>query len=67
MVKDFLNKNSIEYQNIDVATDQSKAQEMIDKTWQMGVPVTIITKDNNQEEIIIGFQESKLKKVLEIK
>jgi len=67
MVKDFLDKNNVLYENIDVSIDETKAKEMVDKTGQMGVPVIIITKDDGREEIIIGFQESKLRNILEIK
>jgi len=67
MVKDFLDKNNVLYENIDVSIDETKAKEMVDKTGQMGVPVIIITKDDGREEIIIGFQESKLKEILRIK
>jgi len=67
MVKDFLDKNNVLYENIDVSIDETKAKEMVDKTGQMGVPVIIITKDDGGEEIIIGFQESKLRNILEIK
>jgi len=67
MVKDFLDKNNVLYENIDVSIDETKAKEMVHKTGQMGVPVIIITKDDGGEEIIIGFQESKLRNILEIK
>ncbi|MFH1456827.1 MAG: glutaredoxin domain-containing protein [Patescibacteria group bacterium] len=67
MIKDFLDKNNISYESIDVSIDETKAKEMVDKTGQMGVPVTIIAKDDGQEEIIVGFQESKLKEILNIK
>ena len=67
MIKDFLQENNITYEDIDVSTNETKAKEMIDKTGQMGVPVTIITKDDGKEDVIIGFSQNKLKKILEIK
>jgi glutaredoxin-like YruB-family protein len=60
MAKEFFNKNNIEFENIDVSTDHAKAQEMIDKTGQMGVPVIIIN-----DNIIVGFQQDVIKKILE--
>ena len=67
MIKDFLKENNISYEDIDVSTDEAKAKEMVDKTGQMGVPVTIITKDDGKEDVILGFSQNRLKELLEIK
>lgn len=61
-LKEFLKKHKIEFKNIDVSEDKDAAQEMIEKSGQMGVPVIEIDK-----EIIIGFNEEKIKKKLKIK
>lgn len=60
-VKEFLKANNVEFEDIDVAADQEKAQEMMKKSGQMGVPV--IDADG---EIIIGFDEVAIKKALNI-
>ena len=39
MTKKFLKDNNIDFEDIDVSTDQAKAQEMIKKSGQMAVPV----------------------------
>jgi len=65
MTKEFFKENNVEYTDIDVAADKEKAQEMIDKSGQMGVPVTVIGEGDN-EEIVIGFDKKKLKDVLGI-
>jgi glutaredoxin len=44
-----------------VATDLVKRKEMIEKTGQMGVPVIEL-----DEEIVVGFDESKLRQSLKI-
>lgn len=61
LAKDFLKKNKVEFTEYNVATDLAKRKEMIDKTGQMGVPVIDI---NGQ--IVIGFDETKLKSILSI-
>ena len=61
-VKDWLTEHGIKYEEIDVGADQKKAQDMIEKSGQMGVPVVDV---NGQ--IIIGFDEEKLKGALGIK
>lgn len=59
--KQFLKDSNIEFEDFDVSTDQEKAQEMIDKTGHMGVPVIGI-----DGEIIIGFDKDAISKALNI-
>lgn len=59
--KDFLKQNNIKYTEIDVSSDEKKAQEMIEKSGQMGVPVLDI-----DGQIIIGFDKAAMKKALGI-
>ncbi|MBP9826940.1 glutathione S-transferase N-terminal domain-containing protein [Candidatus Saccharibacteria bacterium] len=54
-VKQYFDEKGIKYETIDVLADASKAQEMIDKSGQMGVPVT-----DYKGNIIIGFDKAKL-------
>lgn len=60
-VKQFLEENGFDFTDIDVSIDPKAAQKMIDKSGQMGVPVTDIDGD-----IIIGYDEKALKKQLGI-
>lgn len=57
--KAFLKENKVEYEDIDVSADQRAAEEMIEKTGQMGVPVIEVGSD-----IVIGFDKAKLEKLL---
>ena len=57
--KQFLEDNNIEFENIDISTNPEKAQEMVKKTGQMGVPVLDI-----EGELIIGFDKDKITQVL---
>ena len=66
IAKEFFKNNKIDYQEIDVATDPTKAQEMIEKSGQLGVPVIVVEK-NGQENVVIGFVEKKLRKLLNLK
>ena len=59
MMKAFLDKNGIVYENIDVGENRKAAQEMIDLTHQYSVPVTVI--DDN---VIIGFDTKRLNDLL---
>lgn len=57
--KQFLKNNNIEFENIDVSVDEAKADEMIKKSGQMGVPVLDI-----DGQIIVGFDRDKIAKEL---
>ncbi len=60
--KQFLKDNKVQFEEIDVSENQEKAQEMIKKSGQMGVPVIEIDR-----EIIVGFDKEKIKEVLGLK
>jgi len=60
--KQFLRNNSIEFEDIDVSSNQAAAQEMIQKSGQMGVPVLDI-----EGEIIKGFDKGAISKALGLK
>lgn len=57
--KQFLQDKNVEFENIDVSEDQRAAQEMMNKSGQMGVPVIDV-----DGEIIVGFDKPKIEKAL---
>ena len=59
--KQFLKDNGVAFEDIDVSADTVKAQEMIDRSGQMGVPVIDI-----DGEIIVGFDRGRIKEALGI-
>ncbi len=67
MTKAFYKENNVQYNEVDVSTDQEKANEMIQKSGQMGVPVNVVTDEAGKEEIVIGFDRARLAKLLDIK
>lgn len=66
MAKEFFTKNNVEYQEVDVAADQTAAQKMIEKSGQLGVPVITVAKEG-KEEVVIGFDQPRLAQLLEVK
>lgn len=64
MLKDWLTEKKIPFTDINVAVDPSKGVEMIQKTGQMGVPVSIIVFDDGREEVILGFDQNRIAKIL---
>lgn len=54
-VKQYFNQHGVEYEEFDVSQDMEKAQHMVERTGQTGVPVTEI-----DGEFIIGFDKPRL-------
>ncbi len=61
-VKQHLKQNNIKFKDIDVSRDRQAAMDMVRRTGQQGVPVTLI---NNKP--IIGFNKIKINRLLNIK
>ncbi len=59
MAKEFFKEKNVAYTEYDVASDQEKRKEMVEKSGQMGVPVIVI--GNN---LIVGFNKSKIVELL---
>lgn len=57
--KEYFSQNNVKYTEIDVSKDQTKAQEMVEKSGQMGVPVIEIGG-----KIIVGFNKPEIEKAL---
>ena len=62
MSKEYFKKNNVAYTEKNVASDDAAREDMIKKSGQLGVPVIDI--DGN---IVIGFDQPKLAKLLSIK
>ncbi|MDZ7838391.1 MAG: glutaredoxin domain-containing protein [Actinomycetota bacterium] len=54
-VKDYLSENGVQYDEVDISSDQKNLDEMVKKTKQMGIPVI----DFNGR-IIIGFEKEEI-------
>jgi glutaredoxin 3 len=59
MVKGFLKSKQVPFEDYDVSSDERRAQEMIRKSGQMGVPVTDV-----DGQIIVGFSPAQLERAL---
>lgn len=62
VVKQHLKKYNIRFKEIDVTRDESAARDMVRRTGQQGVPVTLI---GNRP--VIGFNKNEINRLLDIK
>lgn len=53
LLKDHLNDKGVEFEAIDVAEDVEARNYIVEKSGQMGVPVTEI-----DDEVIVGFDQA---------
>ncbi len=59
LAKNYFQQEGIQYSEVDVAADASAAEEMIEKSGQMGVPVLDIGG-----KIIVGFDQPAIRDAL---
>jgi glutaredoxin 3 len=67
IVADWLKSKNVEFDKILVDQNQEAAMEMVQKTGQMGVPVTEITYPDRKAEYIVGFNQPQLAYMLGVK
>jgi glutaredoxin len=60
MVKKWLDSKGISYNEVNIDENPKRAQEAVAISGQMAVPVTIVTKANNEKEVVVGYNLSKL-------
>lgn len=59
--KSYLEEKGVEYEEIDVSSNQEKAKEMVEKSGQMGVPVIEV-----DGKMLIGFDPTEVDKALTV-
>jgi len=57
--KSYLQQKGIPFENYDVSSDESKLQEMVKVSGQMGVPVIVV-----DDKVIVGFDRERLEQLL---
>lgn len=55
MAKDYLTAKGVQFEDVNVATDNSAAEEMVKISGQMGVPVIVV-----DGQAIVGFDKARL-------
>lgn len=64
MEKAWLTEKGVAFTDVDVSSDRTKQDEMVTKSGQMGVPVSIVTDEQGKEDVIVGFNHAKLADIL---
>lgn len=60
MVKKWLAAKNIAYDEVNLDNNPERAEEAYKLTGQLAVPVTVVTKDDESKEVIVGYNLAKL-------
>ena len=60
LLKSWLTEQGVPFENKDVAVDLEARKYIVEKSQQMGVPVSILEFDDGREELIIGFDQPRI-------
>lgn len=63
MAKAYFRDQGVEYEEYNVAVDSRAAQEMVQKSGQLGVPVIVVGAEG-QEQVIVGFDRPRIEAAL---
>ena len=66
MQKDYFQEKNVQYLEILVDENPEEAQKMIEISGQMGVPFTVIDRDDGQRVTILGFDRPRIDEALGI-
>jgi glutaredoxin len=60
MVKRWLGSKGIEYEEVNLDTNPERQQDAFAASGQLSVPITVVTKADDSQEVIVGFNLAKL-------
>jgi glutaredoxin len=60
MVKKWLTSKNIGYDEVNLDTTPERAREALEISGQLAVPVTVVTKEDDTQEVIVGYNLAKL-------
>ena len=60
MVKKWLTSKNFNYDEVNLDTNPERANEALEISGQMAVPVTVVTKEDDSKEVIVGYNLAKL-------
>lgn len=60
MVKRFLAAKGVSYEEVNLDADPARQQEAYELSGQLSVPITVITKQDDTREIVVGYNLAQL-------
>ena len=60
MVKRWLESKGLTWEEVNVEENPDRANEPFELSGQLNVPVTVVTTDNDEQDVIVGYNLAKL-------
>ncbi len=60
MVKRYLQSKGVSYEEVNLDTDPARQKEAFEISGQFAVPVTVVTKEDDSREVVVGYNLAKL-------
>lgn len=60
MVKKWLAAKNFTYEEVNIEQNPDRAKEALEISGQMNVPVTVVTKEDDSQEVVVGYNLAKL-------
>jgi glutaredoxin 3 len=60
MVKKWLTSKNFSYDEVNLDESPERAKEALEISGQLAVPVTVVTKNDDSKEVIVGYNLAKL-------
>ncbi len=60
MVKKYLGSKGMEYEEVNLDSDPHRQKEAFELSGQLTVPITVVTKQDDSKEVVVGYNLSKL-------
>jgi len=60
MVKKWLQAKGHSYEEVNLDSDPARQQEAFELSGQLSVPITIVTRQDDSQEVVVGYNLAKL-------
>lgn len=60
MVKKWLNAKGHTYEEVNIDIDPARQREALELTGQLSVPITVVTRQDDSKEVVVGYNLAKL-------
>lgn len=60
MVKKWLTHKNLPYQEINLDENPERQQDALEVSGQLAVPVTVVTKQDDSQEVVVGYNLARL-------
>ena len=60
MVKKYLNSKGVGYDEVNIDEHPERQKDAFELSGQLAVPVTVVTKEDDSQEVVVGYNLARL-------